>query len=161
MLNMECILRLTTRRSCCSQAPGDDGFRYFDINGPADDAAIVEGGAPGVSGVFRDSAGAAVVALMYADLPGVDADNSHWARCMAMQTVNYMLGSNAEQFSYVTGFGYALTVSVCLVVFWCLTVSAFGMPRCGKELSDSRIRACESVKVLVSLQERISSESVP
>lgn len=58
-------------------------------------------------GLFRDSAGAAVVALMYADLPGVGADNSHWARCMAVQNINFMLGDNDNGFSYMVGFGCA------------------------------------------------------
>lgn len=72
----------------------------------------MEDGPPGVQGVFRDSAGAAVVALMYADLPGVEEDQSRWARCMAVQTVNFMLGVNEDQFSYLVGFGCAVATLI-------------------------------------------------
>lgn len=53
---------------------------------------------------------------MYADLPGVTEERSLWARCMAVQTVNFMLGDNADEFSYMVGFGCGATS--CMHV-WC------------------------------------------
>ena len=90
-----------------------DGFRYFDINGGGtdNDGDIVAGGPTGVDGVFRDSAGAAAVALLFADLPGVNITHSTWARCMAKQTVDFMLGQNSEEFSYMVGYGCALSLN--------------------------------------------------
>ena len=42
---------------------------------------------------------------MYADLPGVTPQRKQWARCMAKQTVDYILGDNPINWSYVVGFG--------------------------------------------------------
>lgn len=55
--------------------------------------------------MLRDSAGAAMVALMYADMPGVSKNERQWARCMAKQTVDFIIGQNPDSFSYVVGVG--------------------------------------------------------
>jgi hypothetical protein len=59
-------------------------------------------------GLFRDAANVAMLALMYADLPAVTPQRQKWARCIARQTVNYILGDNPSQWSYMVGFGYGL-----------------------------------------------------
>lgn len=97
----------------CREA-GVDGFRYFDINGEgtSNDDDIIPGSPPGVPGIFRDSAGAAAVALLWADLPGVEPKHAQWARCMAKDTIDFMLGQNSEEFSYVVGVGYVLCLKM-------------------------------------------------
>lgn len=64
-----------------------------------------EGTSPGL---FRDAANVAMLALMYADLPSVTPQRQQWSRCLAKQTVDYLLGANGARFSYMVGFGCAL-----------------------------------------------------
>jgi hypothetical protein len=62
------------------------------------------------SGLFRDSMNAAMIALMWADLPGVPEDQALSARCFAKYQVAYVLGDNVLQQSYVVGYKrYVLT----------------------------------------------------
>jgi hypothetical protein len=44
--------------------------------------------------MFRDSANAAWLSLMYADMPGVDEMKQGLARCFAKQNIDFILGSN-------------------------------------------------------------------
>ena len=63
---------------------------------------------PGLGkGLLRDAANVAWLALMYADLPAVPAQRAQWARCLAKQTVDYILGDNPSAMSYMVGFGCA------------------------------------------------------
>jgi Glycosyl hydrolase family 9 len=72
-------------------------------------------------GILADGANVALLALMYAALPGVTDQRALWARCMAKQTVDYILGSNPAQTSFVVGFG------------------------CGRSLQNERTRLCYHV----------------
>lgn len=60
-----------------------------------------------MGGLFRDGANVALLALMLADLPGVPPQRAQWARCLAKQTVDYILGANDDDYSYLVGFGRA------------------------------------------------------
>jgi hypothetical protein len=62
-------------------------------------------------GLFRDAANVAMLALMYADLPAVTPQRQKWARCMARQTINYILGDNPTEWAYMVGFGCAVSHS--------------------------------------------------
>ena len=65
-------------------------------------------------GLFRDVSNVAMLALMYADLPAVTEQRAQWARCLAKQSVDYILGDNPAALSYLVGFGCALpTVRKC------------------------------------------------
>lgn len=55
------------------------------------------------TGLFRDSLKAAMIALMWADLPGVDGTRALDARCFAKAQMAYVLGDNAKMRSYVIG----------------------------------------------------------
>jgi hypothetical protein len=62
--------------------------------------------------MFRTSLTAAWLALMYSDLPGVTTGKQYLARCMALQTVTFVLGENAaalggEDFSFQVGYSCA------------------------------------------------------
>lgn len=81
----------------CSQTEAD-GFHYFDLN--SDDPGRV-----GTATVVRDSAAAAMVKLMFADMPGVDEEQAFLARCMAKQQVDFILGENSGQVSLQGAFG--------------------------------------------------------
>jgi hypothetical protein len=64
-------------------------------------------------GLFRDSAQAAWLALMYADMPDVTPARAAMARCFAKQNIEWMLGGNdvpagkATSFSFQVGFSGA------------------------------------------------------
>lgn len=57
------------------------------------------------NGMFRNSANAAWISAMFADLPGVTPVQSKLARCMALQTVNFLLGLNPAEISFQVGVG--------------------------------------------------------
>eukprot|EP00892_Ulva_mutabilis_P009409 jgi/Ulvmu1/6840/UM031_0045.1 len=80
-----------------------DRFHYFDLNG--DDEAVV-----GTATVVRDSSAAAIVQLMFADMPGVDEEQAFQARCMAKQQVDFILGENTGQTTLQAFFGEGTTV---------------------------------------------------
>ena len=69
-------------------------------------AALTDDDAKPAAGLFRDSANAAWLALMYADLPGVRDTRARLARCMALQNVRFILGDNTIQVGGTTGFSF-------------------------------------------------------
>lgn len=73
---------------CLCSASEPDKFHYFDLNGRDSDDPI------GSANVIRDAANAALVSLVFADLPGVDEQQRFEARCMAKQQVDFVLGEN-------------------------------------------------------------------
>lgn len=87
---------------CHCSASSPDNFHYFDLNGINDDDPI------GVATVIRDAANAALVSLIYADLPGVEEEQRFQARCMAKQQVDFVLGENSGQISLQASVGCAL-----------------------------------------------------
>jgi hypothetical protein len=82
----------------CRIAPGSGGvgLRYAKL-GPDDKP---------VDGMFRDSANAAWLSLLYADMPGVSALRQGLARCLAKQTVEFILGNNAVQLGGSAGVSF-------------------------------------------------------
>jgi hypothetical protein len=63
------------------------------------------------TGVLRDSAHAAWLSAMFADLLGVTPKRTRLARCMAWQTLEFILGKNAADLSFQVGMGaYVLHV---------------------------------------------------
>ena len=96
--------------SCCVSPLMSSCVRFTLTTSPArrlTKGGLRYGGSTTGRGLFRDAANAAMLALMYADLPGVPAQRTRWARCMARQTVDYILGDNPADWSYLVGFGCA------------------------------------------------------
>lgn len=83
---------------CRASTP--DGFHYFDLNGDDEDPV-------GSATVIRDAANAALVSLIWADLPGVNEEQAFQARCMAKQQVDFVLGENSAEVSLQGEFGCA------------------------------------------------------
>jgi hypothetical protein len=55
--------------------------------------------------MFRDAANAAWLSAMYGDLLGVTPKRSRLARCLAMQTVDFVLGKNPVGLAFQVGMG--------------------------------------------------------
>jgi hypothetical protein len=97
------------------RAAAQDNFRWFDANGVDPDDPLAPGG---LRGMLRDSANAAMVALMYADLPGVTSTEAQLARCMAKQNVDFIIGDNTDARSYVVGLGCAPSLWLPACASW-------------------------------------------
>lgn len=76
----------------CSRTP--DGFPYWNTQKDAVNNW----------GMLRDTSSTAYMGLFYADLPGVSPAQAQTARCFAKNVVEYILGNNRLNQSYIVGY---------------------------------------------------------